>query len=57
MNLGNSDDFWIEVRAGLKEGDRLAMESADVATTGAGFRSLRGVTGGSNRGTGRPRPR
>ena len=57
VELGNSDDFWIEVRAGLKEGDRLAMESADVATTGAGFRSLRGVTGGSNRGTGRPRTR
>ena len=57
VELGNSDDFWIEVRAGLKEGDRLAMESADVATTGPGFRSLRGVTGGSNRGTGRPRPR
>ena len=47
VELGNSDDFWIEVRAGLKEGDRLAMESADVATTGPGFRSLRGVTGGS----------
>ena len=57
VELGNSDDFWIEVRAGLKEGDRLAMESADVATTGPGFRSLRGATGGSNRGTGRPRPR
>ena len=57
VELGNSDDFWIEVRAGLNEGDRLAMESADVATTGPGFRSLRGVTGGSNRGTGRPRPR
>jgi RND family efflux transporter MFP subunit len=44
--LGNGDDFWVTVREGLKEGDRVAMESADVATTGSGFRGLRGVTGG-----------
>ena len=54
VELGNSDDFWIEVRAGLKEGDRLAMESADVATTGPGFRSLRGVTGGAKPGNRAP---
>jgi len=44
--LGDGDDFWVTVREGLKEGDRVAMESADVATTGSGFRGLRGVTGG-----------
>ena len=53
VELGNNDDFWIEVRAGLKEGDRLAMESADVSTTGPGFRGLRGVTGGSRGRSGR----
>ena len=46
VELGGSDDFWIEVRSGLQEGDRVAMQSAEVATTGAGFRGLRGVSGG-----------
>ena len=46
VELGNSDDFWVEVRSGLQEGDRLAMASAEVSTTGAGFRGLRGATGG-----------
>lgn len=55
VELGNSDDFWIEVRAGLREGDRLAMDSQAVTTTGSGFRSLRGITGG--RGSGGPRRR
>jgi len=49
VELGSSDDFWVEVRTGLKEGDRVAMVSAEVATTGAGFRGLRGVTGGGSR--------
>ena len=61
VELGSNDDFWVEVRSGLKEGDRVAMESAEVATTGAGFRGLRGINsgGGGNRtapsraGTGR----
>jgi RND family efflux transporter MFP subunit len=44
--LGSGDDFWVSVKEGLKEGDRVAMESAEVTTTGSGFRSLRGVTGG-----------
>ena len=53
VELGNSDDFYVEVRSGLKEGDRVAMESQSVVTTGSGFRSLRGATGGGGRG--RPR--
>ena len=55
--LGDGDDFWVSVREGLKEGDRVAMESAEVTTTGAGFRGLRGVTGGSrSRSSGGGRP-
>ena len=51
--LGNSDDFWVSVREGLKEGDRVAMESAEVTTTGSGFRGLRGITrGGGSRSSG-----
>ena len=53
VELGTSDDFWVEVRSGLKEGDRVVMESAEVTTTGSGFRGLRGATGG--RGGGRSR--
>ena len=49
--LGNGDDIWVSVKQGLKEGDRVAMEVAEVTTTGSGFRNLRGITrgGGSNR--------
>lgn len=47
--LGDGDDFWVSVREGLKEGDLVAMESAEVTTTGSGFRGLRGVTTGGGR--------
>ena len=50
--LGDSDDFWVAVREGLQEGDRVAMESAEVTTTGSGFRSLRGAAGGGRRPSG-----
>ena len=30
--LGNSDDFWVAVVSGLEEGDRVVMETAEVAT-------------------------
>ena len=48
--LGNTDDFWVAVRSGLKEGDQVAMESADVATSQFSFRQFRRVTGASGRG-------
>ena len=43
--LGNSDDFWVAVRAGLKEGDQVAMESGEVGTDRFSFRQFRRVTG------------
>ncbi|MCH7713040.1 MAG: efflux RND transporter periplasmic adaptor subunit [Chloroflexi bacterium] len=49
--LGDGDDFWVSVREGLKEGDRVAMESAEVTTTGSGFRGLRGITRGGGGGS------
>ncbi len=37
VTLGNSDDFWVVVQSGLKEGEQVVMESAQVArTTGLG---------------------
>ena len=46
VELGNSDDFWVAVHQGLEEGEQVLMESAEVTTTGSGFRQLRGITGG-----------
>jgi RND family efflux transporter MFP subunit len=50
VELGNSDEFWITVRAGLKEGDQVAMETADVSTSRFSFGQFRRVTGASGRG-------
>ena len=50
VELGNSDEFWITVRAGLKEGDQVAMETADVSTSRFSFGQFRQVTGASGRG-------
>ena len=45
--LGNSDDFWTEVRSGLEEGDRVVMQSSQAPTDIFGaFRQFRGVAGG-----------
>ena len=45
--LGNSDDFWTEVRDGLQEGDRVVMQSSQAPTDIFGaFRQFRGVAGG-----------
>ncbi len=49
VTLGNSDDFWVAVQTGLREGDTIIMESAEVTTSGAGFRQLRTVSGGGRR--------
>ena len=49
ITLGNSDDFWVAVQAGLQEGDTIVMEGAEVTTSGAGFRQLRTVSGGGRR--------
>lgn len=45
ITLGSSDDFWVEVREGLTEGDRVVLESADVSSEFS-FRNLRRATGG-----------
>ena len=45
--LGNSDDFWTEVRGGLREGDRVVMQSSQAEDPfSAAIRRFRG--GGSN---------
>ena len=48
--LGNSDDFWVVVLQGLREGDRVAMESAETSTDPfAQFRQrIQGGGGGGN---------
>jgi multidrug efflux pump subunit AcrA (membrane-fusion protein) len=51
--LGNSDDFWTAVRAGLAEGDQVVMEVAQAASDPfAAFRQLRGNFGGGRGGGG-----
>ncbi|MBI2171207.1 MAG: efflux RND transporter periplasmic adaptor subunit [Chloroflexi bacterium] len=56
--LGNSDDFWVVVKEGLAQGDRVVMETAQVTTSGqlgnlrgaftvTGQGGLGGVTGGA----------
>ncbi len=49
VRLGSSDDFWVAVQDGLKEGEIIVMEGAEVSTTGSGFRQLRTISGGSRR--------
>ena len=46
VELGSSDDFWVSVKAGLSEGDRIILEGADVGTSEFSFRNLRRATGG-----------
>ena len=50
VELGVSDDFWVSVRTGLKDGDQVAMESTDVDTSRFSFRQFRRVTGSSGGG-------
>ena len=52
VELGESDEFWVSVRTGLKDGDQVAMESDDVNTGQFSFRQFRRVTGSSGRGGG-----
>ena len=52
VELGSSDDFWVEVKAGLTEGDRIILEGAEVGASESSFRNLRRATGG---GFGGPR--
>ena len=47
VELGSSDDFWVSVKAGVSEGDRIVLESADIATSEFSLRNLRRATGGS----------
>ena len=42
VSLGNSDDFWIVVEAGIAEGDMVIMQSQRASTAGSGFAALRG---------------
>ena len=51
--LGNSDDFWTEVRDGLQEGDLVVMQSSQAATDQFGaFRQFRSFGGGGGRNLG-----
>ncbi len=68
VQLGNSDDFWVAVTGGLSEGEQIAMEAIQAATSdnpfdvfrqagsfgGGGFGGGRGGFGGGG-GAGRPR--
>lgn len=51
--LGNTDDFWVAVRSGLKEGDEVAMESAETNTSRFSFGQFRRTTGSPGRGNSR----
>ncbi|MBI2917700.1 MAG: efflux RND transporter periplasmic adaptor subunit [Chloroflexi bacterium] len=42
--LGNSDDYWVVIRDGLKEGDRVVMQSATVTTGQLGGAMFRQAT-------------
>ena len=44
--LGNSDDFWVVVGAGLIEGEQVVMETAEITTTQFGFRPTGAFGGG-----------
>jgi HlyD family secretion protein len=53
--LGASDDFWVAVRDGLAEGDRVVMEATQASTSqlgfGATFRQLGGFSQSRDRGS------
>ena len=50
--LGNSDDFWTEVKGGLQEGDRVVMQSLQATDPFAEiFRRFRGSGGGGTFGS------
>ena len=44
--LGASDEFWVSVKEGLREGEQVAMEASEVGTSQFSFRQFRRVTGG-----------
>ena len=48
--LGYSDGFWVSVRQGLSEGEKIVVQSAEVNTSRFSFRQFRATTGGSFRG-------
>jgi hypothetical protein len=52
VELGESDEFWVSVRTGLKDGYQVAMVADDVSTSQFSFRQFRRVTGSSGRGGG-----
>jgi multidrug efflux pump subunit AcrA (membrane-fusion protein) len=52
VELGNSDEIYVAVRSGLKEGDRVIMETTEFSTSGSGFGQIRSITRGG-RGGGR----
>jgi len=52
VELGVSDEFWVSVRTGLKDGDQVAMVAEDVSTSRFSFRQFRRVTGSSGRSSG-----
>ena len=50
--LGASDEFWVSVKEGLREGEQVAMEASEVGTSQFSFRQFRQVTGGGPPGGG-----
>ena len=52
VSLGNSDDFWVVVQAGISEGDRVVIRSKEAAS--AGFAALKSSTfvGGQGKSAG-----
>ena len=46
VTLGASDEFWVSIEDGLREGDRVAMEAPEVGTSQFSFRQFRRSTGG-----------
>jgi HlyD family secretion protein len=52
VTLGQSDGFWVSVRQGLSEGDKIVIKNAEISTGGFSFRQFRATTGGGFRGRG-----
>ena len=52
VTLGQSDGFWVSVRDGLSEGEKIVIKNAEISTGGFSFRQFRATTGGGFRGRG-----
>jgi RND family efflux transporter MFP subunit len=52
VTLGDTDGFWVAIKEGVKEGDAVVMQAAQVSTGQFNFRQLRGGGGGGVPGGG-----